>query len=224
MIIGYIGKPRSGKSTALATYVAKNIRNKKINKFLHFKLFHEYSVIYSTEYLIDTVHIEPYDIGTFLPQENSLIIIGEAGICFNNRNFKFVPEHCTSFFALHGHYHTDIVWDSQTVDVDRKLRNRTHYLYLVEKSHIWKNVSWLKFINYGVTVNNDSHDLVEGYSIGSGLWKVLGYLCFKNKMLYRRPYYKFFDSYCKPLKFTKRDPALPKEVKPCTTIITPTKS
>ena len=204
MIIGFIGKPRSGKTTALAANVARNFRRKKINELLHFRLFRTYSVIYSTEYIKGTVHIEPYDIGAFLPPDNALFILGEAGVYFNNRNSKFIPEHCTAFFALHGHYRATILWDSQTVDVDKKLRNRTHMLYYVTKGLF--GLSFLKYIQYGVTVDNDSHDLVEGYSIDKGLMKVFGYIVGRNKILNRRKYYKYFDSYAKPLKFFKNPP------------------
>ena len=213
MIIGYIGKPRSGKTTALAAEVAKDLRKQKINKLLHFRLFRTYSVIYSTEYIKGTVHIDPYDVGAFEPPDNALFVIGEAGVSFNNRNSKFIPDHCTNFFALHGHYRATILWDSQTVDVDKKLRNRTHMLYYVTKGLFGR--SFLKYIQYGVTVDNDSHDLVEGYSIDKGLIKVLGYIIGRNKILNRRKYYRFFDSYAKPIKFLKKPPK--GDVVSCTT-------
>lgn len=206
MIIGYIGKPRSGKTTALALYVQKNERAKKFNKFLHFKLFREYSHIYSNEYFTGVTHIEAYDVGSFPVEDHSLFLIDEAGIYFNNRCFKSIPEHCTTFFALHGHYKSDIVWASQTADVDKKLRNRTNFLYLVHKSFLFPNVSWCKFITYDVTVSNDTKDLVEGYSMDVGLMKVIGYLTGRNKLLYRKRLYKYFDSFSKPIQFKKADP------------------
>lgn len=204
MIIGYIGKPRSGKTTALAAVVAKDSFKRKLNKFLHINFFHTYSVVYSTEYIHGTVHIDPFDVGAFEPPDNALFLIGEAGVSFNNRSSKLIPQHCTDFFALHGHYRSTIIWDSQTVDVDKKLRNRTHMLYYVTKGLFGR--SYLKYIQYGVTVDNDTHDLVEGYSIDRGIIKVLGYIVGRNKILNRRKYYKYFDSYAKPLKFHKNKP------------------
>lgn len=204
MIIGYIGKPRSGKTTALAYIVAKDLIKRKINKLVHFPLLSTYSAIYSTEYIKGTIHIEPFDVGAFEPPDNALFIIGEAGVSFNNRNSKLIPEHCTAFFALHGHYKSTIVWDSQTVDVDKKLRNRTHYLYYVTKGLF--GMSYLKRIQYGVTVDNDSHDLVEGYQIDRGIMKVIGYVFGWNKILWRRWFYRLFDSFAKPLKFRKLAP------------------
>lgn len=204
MIIGYIGKPRSGKTTALAYMVAKDLVKQKINNLVHFPLLRTYSAIYSTEYIEGTIHIEPFDVGAFEPPDNALFIIGEAGVSFNNRNSKMIPEHCTAFFALHGHYKATIVWDSQTVDVDKKLRNRTHYLYYVTKGLF--GMSYLKRIQYGVTVDNESHDLVEGYQIDRGIMKVIGYICGWNKILWRRWFYRLFDSFAKPLKFRKPAP------------------
>lgn len=208
MIIGFIGKPRSGKTTFLASYVAKNEFYHKLNKLLHFKAFPEYDVIYSSEYIKGTVHIKPYDVGRFKPTPNSLIILGEAGVYFSNREFKNVPKECLDFFSLHGHYHCDIVWDSQTVDVDKKLRNRTECMYIVKKGRIFSWNSYARLISYDVDVDNESHDIVEGFSIAKGLWKVLAYLTRANKVLWRTPLYKFFDSYSQPLHFSLVDPAL----------------
>ena len=209
MIIGYIGKPRSGKTTALARYVFSNMLRVKFNSFLdriHFPKrfrFFTYSAIYSTEYMKGTIKIRHYDVGLFDPSERSLIILGEAGTYFNNRLSSKIPSWCTDFFALHGHYGCDIVWDSQTVDVDKKLRNRTALLYHVRKGNLFRSLSFARRIWYDVTVDNNSHDLVEGYSISAGLMKPIHYLLRVNQIIIRPLYYRVFDSYNKPLLMQK---------------------
>lgn len=209
MIIGFFGKPRSGKTTALASFVAKSQMYSRINIFLdkiHFPKrfrFCAYDAIYSTEYIKGTIAIHPYDIGLFDPGVNSLIVIGEAGTYFNNRLSSKIPTWCTDFFALHGHYGCTIVWDSQTVDVDKKLRNRTELMYHVRKGRLFPWLSFQRRIWYDVTVNNDNHDLCEGYSISSGLIKPLHYLIGINKILFRPLFYRWFDSFSKPLVMRK---------------------
>ena len=205
MIIGYIGKPRSGKTTALARYAFVNMLRVKFNSILdriHFpKRFRLscYTKIYSTEYMRGTYKIKHYDVGKFDPGDRSLIIIGEAGTYFNNRLSSKIPTWCTDFFALHGHYGCDIVWDSQTVDVDKKLRNRTALIYHVRKGNLLRSFSFARRIWYDVTVDNNSHDLVEGYSISSGLLKPIHYLIGVNRVFWRPLYYRVFDSFNKPL-------------------------
>lgn len=225
MIIGFFGKPRSGKTTALASIVAKSQFFSKINsildrlhvpKGLHFLFirlsfrFPAFDKIYSTEFIKGTIMIRPYDIGKFDPGENSLIVLGEAGTYFNNRLSSKIPSWCTDFFALHGHYGCTIIWDSQTVDVDKKLRNRTELLYHVRKGRFLRQFSFQRRIWYDVTVNNDTQDLCEGYSISSGLMKPIHYLLFINKILYRPLFYRYFDSFNKPIVMSL-DPAKFKE-------------
>lgn len=193
--MGYFGKPRSGKTTYLANYVRKNDRNKKLNKmlsFLPFQPFHVYDKIYSTDYIRGTYKINAYDIGMFKPQENSLILIPEGGVWFNNRLSKLIPKHCTDFFAMHGHYHCDIVWDSQSVDVDKKLRNRSERLYIVKKIGPW---SVSTCIRYFIGVDNNTHDLVEGYKIPGFFGKVIDFVMGQYRILYRPNVYDYFDSW-----------------------------
>lgn len=216
MIIGYFGKPRSGKSTVLASYAAKNNLRQSVNnllgrlRFPKFIRLRCYDCIYSTEMIKGTLRIAPYDIGLFDPGPNSLIILGEAGTYFNNRLSSKIPSYCTDFFALHGHYGCTIIWDSQSVDVDKKLRNRTEYLYHIRKGRILPFLTFQRRIWYDLTVDNDSKDLVEGYSISSGLLKPLHYLIGVNKILFRPLYYRYFDSYNRPLKMVKLSSNFPR--------------
>lgn len=202
MIYGYIGKPRSGKTTFVADIVRRNDRNKKINELLHFDLFHTYDKIYSTDYIRGTIQIDPYDIGKFKPEENSCFLIPEAGVWFNNRLFKYVPKHCQDFFAMHGHYGCDIYWDSQTVNVDKRLRNNCQSLYLVTRLACF---SKCVRVVYYITVDNNTHDLVEGYKIPGLIMKIVDFFFGHYKILYRPLVYDYFDSFSDQMDWLQKD-------------------
>lgn len=197
MIIGYYGKPRSGKGTFGAYIVAQNDIKKKLNRIFRLRL-PVYSVIYSCEYMRGCVKVLPYDIGTFEPPEGALFLIQEAGVHFNNRIHAKIPTHCTEFFAKHGHYKCDIIWDSQDVDVDKKLRNRTHILYEVHKFLHW---SYRKVIRSKIGVDEQSHDIVNAYYLSSGFLAIFDWLARQNLVIYRPFYYDRFDSFCKDMRF-----------------------
>lgn len=190
MIIGIFGKPRAGKSTLLAYYARYYLRRKR--------------VVYSTEYIDGTIHISPDDFGLFEPVEGSVILIDEIGTIFNSRDYKRFPTAVRDFVALAGHYKVTVIWVSQTVDVDKAIRNRTHSLYQVRKGLF--GFSHVDAIYYDLTVDDTTHDLVEGYYVQKGFLRFIGYIIGQNRLLYRPRYYKYFDSYNKPLTFTKETP------------------
>lgn len=202
MIFIYFGKPRSGKTTMLANYVRRNDRNKKLNELLHYDLFHVYDKIYSTDYIRGTIKISPYDIGAFKPEPNSLFLVPEAGVWFNNRMSRYVPKHCTDFFAVHGHYEVDIVCDSQAVDVDKKLRDRCQLCYIVNRfGPFSRSIAVRKFIG----VDNNTHDLVEGYSLPGLFTKIIDFFMGHYRILYRPFVYDFFDSYSDQIDWMHKD-------------------
>lgn len=190
MIFGYIGLPRSGKTTMLARYL-----NNKGRLYDHIYISGEKL---DEDYDFDSsfvTYIHPYEIGTFNPIRNSLFILCEAGTYFNNRLINKIPSYCTNFFALHGHYQCDIVWDSQTADVDKKLRDRTERLYIVTKSFI-RCFSHVVRINHRIDVNTDSHDLVEGYFVPDSLFqKILAFVTGRSFWILRNRYYGIFDTH-----------------------------
>lgn len=214
MIIGVFGKPRSGKTTFLAMYLSKVLTRQAfayvpvIGRFVR-KSKYFYDIVYSTQEMKGTVLIKPYDVGAFEPIEGkrSLFIIHEAGCDFNNRSFKSIPSYCTDFFAQHGHYNVDIIYDSQTVDIDKKLRNRTAYFYVVSKCPLRRWRSCVTRVKYWIGVNNEAKDLDECYSEPEGLLeRFLARLTRQRYTFRRRPYYKFFDSYNRVLVFHGRSP------------------
>lgn len=69
-------------------------------------------------------------LGEFVPEEHSLLILGEAGIKFDARNFKTFKPELRDFFAFQRKYKVVCYMDSQTFDVDKKIRDRTDAMFL----------------------------------------------------------------------------------------------
>lgn len=83
------------------------------------------------ELYVPGIRFFPYeDLGDFVPEEHSLLILGEAGLKFDNRNFKAFKPALRDFFAFQRKYKVICYMDSQTFDVDKKIRDRTDAMFL----------------------------------------------------------------------------------------------
>ena len=189
MITGIFGMPRSGKTVWLARYI-----HKYAYKYDHIYIAGEYpDMNYFPKDFITFIH--PYDIGAFKPVINSLFVLCEAGTYFNNRLSSSIPAYCTNFFALHGHYKCDILWDSQSVDVDKKLRDRTNRLFIAKKSLI-SCFTRIIPVGHSVGVNPETQDLTEIYTVPSTfLQRFLFTITFRSYWFYRPKYYGIFDTH-----------------------------
>lgn len=195
MITGIFGKPRAGKTTYAAMLVQKNKRKLFICKKIPLlrRILRPYDVIYCTDETIqDTIYVTYEKLGQWKPQRNSLLILEEAGIGLNNRQWKSLSQDATYLFALHGHIGCDIIWSSQTVDVDKKILGRTHRLWLASR---FFGFTVMQPIAFSVDVDNETHQLVDAYSKPSGLSAFLSIIIGKTKIFWRKPWYKFFDSF-----------------------------
>lgn len=209
MITGIFGKPRSGKTTYAARIVQKNKKKLKLVKRFPFlyRVLRPYDVIYCTDETIeDTITVTYESLGKWRPVRNSLLILEEAGIGLNNRNWKALSNDAAYLFALHGHIGCDILWSSQTVDVDKKLLSRTHSLYLCSR---FFGYTVLLPISFSVDVDNETHQLVDAYSKPRGLSAIFSVILpfGRGKMFRRRPYYKYFDSFVDNHDYTMETPS-----------------
>lgn len=111
----YVGRKGSGKSLALAS---------KINKTKAVKVYSNFGVGYplSQNYWLDK--IEP----------NSLVLIDEAGIIHDNRQFKSFPTGARDFFKYARKRKIEIVLASQSVDIDKKIRDILDEIIVCEKA------------------------------------------------------------------------------------------
>lgn len=70
------------------------------------------------------------DLGEYVPVENSALFLDEAGILFDSRNFKNFKPELRDFFKLQRKYRCIVYMNSQSFDVDKKIRDLTDYMYL----------------------------------------------------------------------------------------------
>lgn len=191
MISLYFGSPGSGKSTLAARLVYKNYNSKKNDK---------YDVVYTNFACKGASRFDSSDFAIFRPLENSLVIIDEAGIDFNNRKFKDLKQSMIEFFKLHRHYAIDIIFLSQSwEDVDITIRRLADELIYIKKIGPFTR---LREVRKFVTCDKDTRQIVEGYEF-LPIWYLLFLFPpfrFKSpvKFFFRPPYYHMFDSYSCP--------------------------
>lgn len=112
------GKKGSGKSTLLTKLAYQYLRK-------------GWSV-YCTEDIPGTRHFNVQDVGKYQFDKNSCILIDEVGMIWDNRDYKNFKSCVRDFFKLQRHYKCRVFLFSQTFDVDKKLRDLTDEMYLVE--------------------------------------------------------------------------------------------
>lgn len=113
------GKKGSGKSTFLTSQAVKYIKKGW--------------VVYTNmlDCAVNGVRlINVKDIGDFVPESNSLLLIDEVGMIWDNRDFKNFRPAVRDFFKLQRHYKVVCILASQTWDIDKKLRDLTDGMFL----------------------------------------------------------------------------------------------
>lgn len=70
------------------------------------------------------------DLGNFVPEEDSLLILDEVGMLYDNRDFKNFRPEVRDFYKLQRHYRVVCFMASQTFDVDKKIRDLCDGMWL----------------------------------------------------------------------------------------------
>ena len=112
-----VGKKGSGKSTMLTRLAYDHLRK-------------GWSV-YTTEHLPGCFHISYSDIGKFNIPANSVLLVDEVGMVWDNRKYKEFPDALRDWFKYQRHEGVKVYLFSQTFDVDKKIRDLTDNMYLV---------------------------------------------------------------------------------------------
>lgn len=169
----YFGVPGSGKTT-FAAYLAKK-RIKKKGRVL------------SNVSIKGTYEVERNDIGHYMIQD-CLLLIDEAGIDYNNRNFSDKKEKMSKeeiyFYKYHRHYNVDIAIFSQGYDdMDKKLRTLATRYYIVKRS-IFPGFITRKLINKRLGIDKNTKQIIDEYAFA-----ILG-----TKWIYCPKLWKMFNS------------------------------
>ena len=140
-------------------------------------------------------------IGQYAFPDYSELYIDEAGIDYNNRNYKNLPLNAIEYFKLHRHFKNDIFLFSQSwEDTDITLRRLTDELWYMKKKGPF---TVCRKLRKAVRVNKETEQIIDGYRFAGLLWNILPPPLYEKTffIFYRKPYFKHFDSYSKPAKF-----------------------
>lgn len=120
-LVFVFGKKGSGKSTLIQ------------------KLSNQYYkrgwTVYSTEESLNPhiLPVDPRQLYNINFPEHSCIFIDEVSLIWDNRDFKTMDKKIIEWFRYQRHHKCRVYLFSQSFDIDKKLRDLTDEMYLVEK-------------------------------------------------------------------------------------------
>ena len=200
MISLYFGNPGCGKTTLACKLAKKNRKNYK----------HIYTSFQSQ--IPGVASADLYGLGSWRFPRNSLILCDEAGIDFNSRAYKAMPQKQICYFKKHRHISNDWVFMSQSwEDYDVTLRRLTVEMWYVYRIGPW---SLSRRVYKRIKTDKETGQFIDYYSMANMLWLFvwplqLGFPCQpKFKLTFRPFYYKYFDSF-------EFDESIPEKDFPC---------
>lgn len=111
-------------------------------------------LVFSTENIEHTIHIDYSDIGRYWFPEHSVILVDEVGMIWDSRDFKNFKNEVRDWFKYQRHNKVKVYLFSQTFDIDKKLRDLTDQMYLLVK--LFRVFSYGKKIDKHIVLNNST--------------------------------------------------------------------
>ena len=195
----YFGVPGSGKTT-YAAYLARQAQYESIfiklckrypNRFTDWLLCTRYFKrslpVWSNVPIKGTYKLNAKtDLGIYMVQGGKLII-DEAGVEFNNRDYKSFPKTAIKFFKYHRHYGVSVdVFSQSFEDMDVTIRRLAQNFYVVKKSLLPFFIK-TKRVFRRVGVDQQTHQLVDQYFFGVPV--------LDTRWIFCPPLWKMFNSY-----------------------------
>ena len=108
------------------------------------------------------------------------------------------------------------------MDIDKAYRQRSQILFMVQKSYLFPELTSLRRVVYSVDVDEQTHDLVDAYSKMKGIPYFIELLIsvlskkvrtakfpfVRSRWVYRKKWYKYFDSFVDDFEYPMEDPYL----------------
>lgn len=141
-------------------------------------------------------YFEGEDFGHFVPLPNSLILIDEINVLWDNRDYKSFDKLTQKFFRYQRHFRCTVVCFSQSFDCDKKIRSLTDNLYIMKKIKFpfipafFSCITRIDKFIYIVPPDKGTSDIVEAYE-KARWYDVLA----RTFVLFPR-YRGCFDSFC----------------------------
>lgn len=134
--------------------------------------------------------INPKDLGDFVPEPHSVLVLDEVGISFNNRNYKTFTDSQLAFWKLMRHYHCKCIMASQSWDADKKLRDLTDKMIL--QTNIGNVISVSRPIKRSITLTEPTSEAESRIADKLSFCRLWNW-----KFYYMPKYFKYFDSFDK---------------------------
>lgn len=184
-LVMIFGKKGAGK-TSLLVKLAMKYQRKGIK-------------VYSTERIPGCYLVDPDDVGFYEFDPDSVLLIDEVSLVWGNRHFKDFKKEVEEWFRLQRHRRIRVFMFSQTFDVDKKIRDLTDELFLIEKR--FRVFSYGKRIIKKIVLTAPTGDapskIAEQLAFDSLLFAFFG----ARILTYIPRYINYYDSFCcRPLK------------------------
>lgn len=190
MIRLFFGSPGCGKTTTAVRNIRK-WQKLKPRKQRYNEYYTNFDCALSKK--VDLTHL-----GDWTLPPHSHLTVDEAGIEYNNRKYKTLPQETIAWFKLHRHYKVDVDFYSQSwEDTDVTILRLADEYWHVRKLGIF---TFCRKVRKFVTIKKDDYQIISGYEYVSLLKRFLPWP-FHVKSWYiflRRPYFKYFDSWTTP--------------------------
>lgn len=184
-LIFIFGKKGAGKSCLMIKEMKKYLRRKWfVYTDMQDCVLPGVRIISSADYL-----------SKYRPEYHSAIFLDEAGVSFDNRNYKNFPSGLRDFFKYQRKYKCRVYMNSQSFDVDVKIRNVTDSMIL--QSSIGNVISVSRPIQRSITLTEPSAEAESRIADRlrfAPIWRWRFYWMPK--------YFRYFDSFSAP----DRDP------------------
>lgn len=195
----YFGVPGSGKTTFAAYLAKKSLKQSRIitwcqshsNRFsewlLNSSLLKRRQPVYSNVPITGCYALDPkHDVGKYM-MLNGKVIIDEAGIEYNNRNFKTFGSDAIYWYKYHRHYQCSVdVFSQSYEDMDITLRRLAQNYYVVKKS-FFPYFIVCKRIKRKVGIDDNTHQIIDKYYFGLPV--------LSSKWVFAPPLWKLFNSF-----------------------------
>lgn len=195
----YFGVPGSGKTTFAAYLAKQSMKQSRLITFaeshpsklstwlLNTGLLKRKTPVYSNVPITGAFALDPKtDVGTYMMSDGK-VIIDEAGIEYNNRNFKSFPPAAVYWYKYHRHYQCSVdVFSQSYEDMDITLRRLAQNYFVVKKSIIPFCVV-CKRIKRKVGIDDNTHQIIDKYYFGLPI--------ISSKWVFAPPLWKLFNSF-----------------------------
>lgn len=170
----FFGVPGSGKTTLAAKIVYQNLK-KGIPTYSNVDIF-------------GAIQYTATDLGNY-NINNADLIIDEAGIEFNNRKYKTLPQSTIEWFKYYRHYGINniYIFSQSYEDMDITLRRLANRLYILRKSLIPFCFATRR-INVKIGIDEDTHQIIDKYFFQR----------LSLRLFFGPKYWKMFNSWSSP--------------------------